>query len=229
MSVALLVADTETTGPTPDDRICEVAWLHIDEDLNILEEFSSRIDPQRRISHAASGIHGITNDMVEDAPTIEEYFGQVLEAIPERVFFIGHRIDFDRRYLDPMFPEVVGGLCTLRLSRKYLPNAEDHKLQTLAYQYGLFRGNAHSALDDARTCYDLLKFIVDISEKPLLHLIEESKSDQWVDVMPFGKHKGVKMTELDRGYARWALSNMKDLDRDLEYTFTRVAKGDIPK
>jgi exodeoxyribonuclease X len=40
-----------------------------------------------------------------------------------------------------------------------------------------------------------------------------------VHSMPFGKHKGLPMSEVPKSYIRWALENMKDLDNDFIYTF----------
>lgn len=231
MNPALLVADTETTGATPEDKIVEIAWLEVDDNMAVLREFCSRIDPQRPISASASGVHGITNEDVADAPTIEEYFTEVPGVhVPDEIVLIGHNIRFDRRYLEPTMPtKIVDTLCTLRLARKYLPDAENHKLTTLSFQYGLYRGHAHSALDDAKTCLDLLRFVVALSGKTLRELVVEGRDPQWVNTMPFGKHKDVPMRDLDRSYARWATTGgMKDLDVDLEYTLKRVAKGDIP-
>ncbi len=231
MHPVIMVLDTETTGPTPDDKIIEIAWIEVDDNLSVVREVQSLIDPQRSISFSAQGIHGITPEQVGDGvPTIEEFFAVTLPergiVLPDEVEIVAHNARSYRRYIEPLpFPKISGFTCTLRLARRYLPNAEDHKLTTLACQYGLHKGQAHRALDDARTCLDLLKFIVDLSEKPLRDLIAEARLPQWVPICPFKKFKGQPMQEVDKGYAIWALGNMKDLDVDMEYSLTLIAKG----
>ena len=42
----ILVADTETTGQSRKDKICELAFIQIDHDLNVVREWSSLIDPE---------------------------------------------------------------------------------------------------------------------------------------------------------------------------------------
>lgn len=222
-----IVTDTETTGPTPQDKICEIAWVEIDEQLNEIDLVHSLIDPQRPISASASAVHNITADMVQDSPTVEEFFEQISPRVGGEYILIAHNVKFDRPRVEPHLPAVVGQLCTLRLARRYLPNAENHKLGTLAYQYGLSRGESHRADGDVRTCLSLLRYITELSGKSLPTLVEEELQPVLVDKMPFGKHKDVPMHLLDRGYALWALRNMQDLDPDLKHTLELRASGKL--
>lgn len=231
MSPVLIVSDTETTGPTPSDRIVELGWVEVNDQLEIQREVYSLIDPQREISFVAQGIHNITPETVATAPTLEEFMSIVMPpkgGVPDPVEVFCHNARFDKRYLTPGVFVNANYTCTLRLSRKYLPNAEDHKLQTLVYQYGLYKGKAHSALEDSKMALDLLRFIVDLSGKTVRELIEEMRQPQWVPVCPFKKYKDQPMKNVDRSYAQWALENMKDLDPDMEYTLRCIASGRIP-
>jgi DNA polymerase III epsilon subunit-like protein len=159
------VADTETTGADSNDRPCEVAWYEIDEHLSVLDERHSLIDPQMPISATASGIHGITNADVADAPTMVEFvqsLGADFFGEGDEILLIAHNVAFDRRMLQPYFP-ITDELCTLRLARRIWPKAENHKLPTLMYLLNLERGKSHSAHGDVHTCFDLLRRIVDTS------------------------------------------------------------------
>jgi DNA polymerase III epsilon subunit-like protein len=73
-----LLADCETTGVGTTDKIVEVAWLLISDDFEVLDEGHSLINPQRPIPAGASAVHGITMRDVENAPTADEYFYDVL-------------------------------------------------------------------------------------------------------------------------------------------------------
>lgn len=233
MQPSIFITDTETTGATPADKIVDLAFIEVDENLNVLREVQSLVDPQRPISFSAQAIHGITPEMVQDMPTIDEFFKVVLPergfSLPDEVEIIAHNSMFDRRYVEVLpFPKISGFTCTLRLSRKYLPKAENHKLSTLVYQYSLYRGEAHGALEDARMALSLLRFIVDLSGKTVRQLIEEQREPQWVETCPFKKFKDQPMTAVDRGYAQWALGNMHNLDPDMKFTLNCIANGKIP-
>lgn len=229
MNPRWFVGDVETSGVTPDDGVVELAWIEIDDDLRVLDTRHSMIDPQCQISASASGVHGITNKDVEDAPTLDEYFGVVIPNHfyqDDQVVLIAHNAEFDRRFLKAHIP-IVDVLCTLRLARKIWPSAENHKLQTLMYELGLTRGKSHSADGDVETCLDLLHKIVDATGKTLPELAAESMEPIWVATMPFGTHKGKPLKTLG-SYITWALKNLSNLDRDLRHSMELVKAGKAP-
>lgn len=223
-------ADTETTDAGPTASVCEVGWIRTDENFNILETVESLIDPQQMISPAASGIHGLVNADVEDSPTIEEFFtvqdpschGKKLTA-PAVV--IGHRIDFDMRFLAPYFEEPPIRLCTLRWARKLYPEADDHKLSTLLFALALPRSaGAHRVLADVMSAYHLCKHICERTGMTLPQLAEASSQPMELLIYPFGKHKGTPFRQVPKSYLRWARENMKDLDMDMSYTLDLLLK-----
>lgn len=66
------ILDTETTGGKPiDDRITEIA-IFIHNGKRVVESYSTLINPCRKIDPFVSGMTGITNEMVADAPKFEE-------------------------------------------------------------------------------------------------------------------------------------------------------------
>lgn len=225
-----LVADTETTGITPEDRVCEVAWVELDEELQVLDRQHSLIDPQRMISHSASGTHGITNADVIEAPTLDEFFDIILGgtyfAKGDEVCLIAHNADFDKRFLGPYMP-IVMTLCTLRLARRVYPQAENHKLSTLMYALGLTRGKSHSADGDVDTTVDLLFKIVEKTGKTLPDLVAASLEPVWVEKMPFGKHKDMPLKSLPGTYVQW-LMKLDNLDRDMRWSLEQLLQGKAP-
>lgn len=238
MNVHYLVADTETTGQSDEDRIVEIAWIEIDENLNELSRVYSRIDPERSISASASGVHGITIDMLQDEPTIDEFFNVSLQPPLDRpIVLIAHKADFDKRMMQAPLKragiEIASTLCTLRLARRYLKDAENHKLTTLAYQYGLDKGTAHNALGDVIMATSLLRFIAGLAEKSLHQLMEEAAQPFIIDKMPFGKHRDEPITAMPRSYAQWAVGwagkppGLPDIDPDLKHTLKLRASGEL--
>lgn len=220
------VADSETTDAGPTASVCEIGWIRIDEDFNILETVESLIDPQQMISPGASGIHGLVNADVQDSPTLEEFFtvddptcycyGKML---PDNAVVIGHRISFDMRFMAPYFSTPPLELCTLRWARKLYPTADDHKLSTLIFALDLPRSaGAHRVLADVMSSYWLARHICERTGMTLPQLAEASSEPMELATFPFGKHKGVPFREVPRSYLQWALREMKDLDLDMLYT-----------
>lgn len=215
-------ADVETTGVTPSDRIVELAWLEVDESLSVVDEWHSLIDPEIPIDPGASGVHGITNAHVADSPTIEQFFSIVHPGlITGEAVLIAHNAPFDRRFLAPWFENLVGTIDTLRLSRRYFPEASNHKLQTLRYTFGLDAGAAHSAAGDVKTLHHLLRVLVDKSGMSLPELHRDSYQPLFVHTAPFGKHKGKSWDQVPPDYIRW-LSSLEDLDPDLKFTLQKL-------
>lgn len=235
-NVKFVVADTETTDADDGRKACEIGWIVIDEHFNILERVEGVLDPERIISPSASGIHGLTNLMCEDSPTIEEFFsmdapGCYGRPIEGPIVLIGHKISFDRPMIEPF---VTGGvaqeLCTLRWARRLYPFADDHKLTTLLYSLNLETPEGPRAMD-ARARYDgghrvmgdilvawaLAKHVCERTGYALRQIAEESAKPFFVEVMPLGKHKGEPMTEVPKSYLRWMKGNM-DMDPDLRYS-----------
>lgn len=226
MSIRYIIGDTETTGLEEDAGVCEIAWIEIDEDLNVVDRVHSLIDPQRPISPSASGVHGITNSMVHDAPTMAEFFEHFQPSIPRSpVGLIAHNLNFDVRFFKPHFGSLDFSLCTLRLARHIWPDAENHKLQTLRYYLadeGLDGGDAHSALGDVETCLSVLRVVRDRFDLSLTDMAELSRKPIVVVKMPFGKHRGLKLDELPSGYVDWLL-NKAEIDDDLRYSLELLA------
>lgn len=211
-----IVADTETTDATTSAGVCEIAYAVIDEDFNILIEHTSLVDPEKPITASASGVHGIIDDDVVDSPTLDEYMYRVHDKPPleGNVVFIAHNAQFDLRYLAKYIPNHIGTICTLRLARRFLPEAENHKLQTLMHELKLPRRNSHRADSDVFTTIGLLKHISEVSGVGLKDMLEESSKFIQVDVMPFGKHKGTPLAGLTSNYRSWLLA-LDNLDPDL--------------
>ena len=67
-----IVLDTETTGlDYTRERLVEFAAVRL-ENGKIVDEFQTLINPEQHIRKSSMAIHGITQEMVEDAPTEAE-------------------------------------------------------------------------------------------------------------------------------------------------------------
>lgn len=221
----ILIADTETTGVTPQDEICEVAFVEVNQDLEVLYEFGSLVKPGIPIKPEASAASHITNDMVADAISVEACFCGFPERYFDSILLIGHNSAFDRRYLSRYWG-IVSELCTLRMARKLYPNAPNHQLQTLRYYLdldveSLGGAQAHRALQDVYVTYELLERMSIDTGLSLMDLIEESAKPIEITTMPFGKHKGIELVKLPARYVDWLL-NLENLDCDLKIALEKL-------
>ena len=85
-----IAADTETTGFGPTAKVVEIALAEVGEDMQVLDAISSYINPEMPIPPSASAVHHITDSMVSGAPTIEEFFSDMIWTQVEDVTVIAH-------------------------------------------------------------------------------------------------------------------------------------------
>ncbi|AHD07457.1 3'-5' exonuclease [Paenibacillus larvae] len=85
-----LILDTETTGIEYDSEIVDIAIIDLDKNLI----FASLVKPICPIPEEATMIHGITNEMVADAPSWLEVWAQVQKLLSGKTLLI-YNADFD--------------------------------------------------------------------------------------------------------------------------------------
>ena len=219
--------DLETGGLKPSDGVVEVGFFELDENAQIIDRVESLIDPGTgAIAPSASGVHGITIDMVENSPTLEEFFssddptcyGKPLQGDPPAI--IGHKISYDVAFVKDHIEGTPLELCTLRWSRSLYPHSDSHTLSTLRYALNLAppSGVAHRVLYDVSLTYELLLHIMERTNLTLPELTAKSQEPMLVTFVPFGKHKGQLYSEVPRSYLQWMQRELKDLDIDQSYT-----------
>lgn len=213
----IIAIDTETAGLDPKDGVVDIAIIEVDNNLQIVDSYTSLIDPEGPISPSASGVHGIVRADVEGAPTLSEFFAHpgISDYCDAPLFVIGHNVQFDLRFLAEHFRGEITPICTLRLARHLYPDAENHKLQTLRFVLGIEagEGNSHSAFSDTILALNLLRHIAAETSYDIQQLACMSSQTIKVEKMPFGKHKGLALSSLPTGYRRWLLD--QDIDEDL--------------
>lgn len=212
-----LLVDTETTGISAEDKVCEMAYVEIDDAFNVIRSGNSLINPGIPINYAASAVNGITDVMVKDAPALEDYMLSEGSPLRGEVTLIAHNLDFDFRFLKQYTDEGVGKLCTLKCARVLYPDAANHKQGTLAAMLGIHvaREKAHSADGDLDVLLQLLQCLCRDAGTDLYGLLEVQRRPRPIKVMPWGKHKGMKLADLPSSYVHWLLNKCENLDADL--------------
>lgn len=162
-----VVVDVETTGGSPayGHRVIEVAAVHV-VGGEIVDEYSTLVNPRRSIPRMITSLTGIANDAVADAPFFEEIAERIGDTLEGRVF-VGHNAAFDWGFLRSEMERCTGRtltgrrLCTLRIARRLLPHLPSRSLGALADYFDVRMDAHHRALDDAMATARLLLIFMD--------------------------------------------------------------------
>ncbi len=168
----LVFVDLETTGGNAAwHRITEVGIVRVERG-ELVEQWSSLVNPECRIPSAIEAFTGITNEMVADAPRFPEIAAVVREKL-EGAVFVAHNARFDYSFLRSEFRRIerrfsAKVLCTVKLSRRLFPEEPRHNLDAVMQRHGLACGARHRALGDARVLWDFWrKLRADLTETEL--------------------------------------------------------------
>jgi DNA polymerase III subunit epsilon len=154
----LVFVDLETTGGSAaHDRITEVGLVRITNG-ELVEEWSSLVNPERPIPSYIEEFTGISNEMVAGAPRFTEIARIVRQKLRGAVF-VAHNARFDYSFLRSEFlkSEIdfsAKVLCTVKLSRRLFPEYARHNLDAVMERNGLTCGARHRALGDAKVLHD---------------------------------------------------------------------------
>lgn len=150
-----VVFDLETTGAKPGpSRITEIGAYRV-VNGRVTDGFQTLVNPEMPIPPFIVGLTRITDEMVKDAPLFADVAADFLEFIGDSIL-VAHNSGFDMRFLNyeigRVFPDYRVAnpcLCTVKLSRKLLPDIVNHKLKTVAAHYEIDLTDHHRAKADA--------------------------------------------------------------------------------
>lgn len=150
-----VVLDFETTGAKcPPCRVTEIGAYRVEKG-EITNKFHTLINPETEIPIFITQLTGISEAMVKDAPKFREIADDFLSFIGDAVL-VAHNAPFDIRFLNHEIGKIYDGykvanphLCTVQLSRRLVPNIENHKLNTVAEHFCVNLENHHRASHDA--------------------------------------------------------------------------------
>lgn len=220
--------DLETTGTdTYTDRIVQIGLSFCSSDFQVTEEKNRLINPGIPIPEASTKVHGITNEMVQEAPSFRQIAKSLYEAIKGRIMVGYNSNHFDRPLLfnefrrsgiEPLMSDFIFiDSCSI-FKRKH----ERTLTAALKFYCNKDLENAHDALNDVKATREVfihqLKTYEDLgkteeeiamySNYDCIHLdssgfIVKNKEDEVV--FGFGKHSGKKIKTVDGSYINWIL------------------------
>lgn len=161
--------DLETTGGNAlFNRIVEIGIIKFN--LNgTIDTYHTLVNPQQIIPDDVISIHGITNDMVKDSPTIDEILPAVINFIDNKILVIQNP-SFDLAFLEEAMSRAKlpvpewSSFDTVRMARYAFPDYPNHKLGTLCRMLGIDL-NYHRALSDANGCLEVFKRIIKMKDE----------------------------------------------------------------
>lgn len=166
--------DLETTGlSSENDKIIEIAAQRF-ENGEPTSRFTTLIHPKIPIPEFISNLTSITNEMVMNAPVLDDKLQELLDFF-ESDPVVGQNIDFDLGFLKKVciehkksFPEFSAIYDTSTLSRNILYFHHDFSLSGISTFYNQDISNAHRALADTlNTGHVFMHLVKETASKPL--------------------------------------------------------------
>lgn len=192
LTTDVVVLDTETTGvDRTSDEIIEIAAVKLQADGQRIE-FQTLVCPTKQIPSEIEEITHITNEMVADAPKIDEVIGEFV-AFVDDCPCIAHNVTFDQAMLERVAPNnyiTSAWIDSLELARMAFARLKSHKLGDLAQLFGC-EAATHRALDDVRALADLWPLILTALQdypQSLLELFASWHEDVSWSYRPIFKH-----------------------------------------
>jgi len=189
------VVDLETTGGQcgPGNIIEIGAYRMVGRRLT--ESFQTLVRPQGGfVPRFITGLTSITTEMVREAPPIEHVLPAFRDFMGDRVM-VAHNAAFDFGFLNFEFRRIFGigvanpVLCTLRMSRRFMPSLKRRRLDLLASHFGLSLEGRHRGLGDARMAAEILSIFLDIAEKMGITRLDRLLDDH---------HRGIAGRRIER-------------------------------
>lgn len=212
----LAILDLETTGVNLGiDRIVEIAIIRIGPDGTRTVK-RKLLNPEMPISAVSIDVHGITNEMVKDAPTFKQVANEIKQFL-DQCDLCGYN---SNRFDIPMLAEefLRAGLDFEFKGRKLVDVQKVYHLmeqRTLSAAYKFYCNknleDAHSAEADASATWDVLQAQVEkypqlgnsvdsilkvIGEEPVVDFARRMIMENGVEVFNFGKHKGRSVAQV---------------------------------
>jgi DNA polymerase-3 subunit epsilon len=208
--------DLETTGiNVSTDKIVEIAIVKILPDGSKLIK-RKLVNPEMSIPKAASEIHGISDEMIKDAPTFKQMANEIKQFI-ELSDLAGYN---SNRFDIPMLNEefLRAGISVDIENRKLLDVQKVYHMmeqRTLSAAYKFYCNknleDAHSAEADAAATWEVLEAQLEkypqigstvdavvkfTGEDQIIDFARRFVFENGVEVFNFGKHKGKPVTQV---------------------------------
>jgi DNA polymerase III epsilon subunit family exonuclease len=186
-----VVVDVEATGAkTPPNRLIELGAYRIRAG-RIVDKFLSLVNPEIPIPRFVMALTGISNEMVKAAPVFAEVAPRWLDFVNDSVL-VAHNAPFDTSFLNHEISRVYPGhrmvnphLCTVKLSRRILPDLTNHRLDTIADHFSIPIISRHRAGSDALATAEIFLLLLSkLEEEHGINDLATARSFQFPELKP---------------------------------------------
>jgi ATP-dependent DNA helicase DinG len=170
---SIVAIDIETTGLDENrEAILEIGAVKF-KGHRIEDEFTTLLNPNRHIPEFITGLTGIDDAMVRQAPRLRD-ISQELETFVGDSTLLGHNVKFDIGFLRKagLF-QYHSTLDTYELASVLMPSASRYNLGSLGKQLGILLPATHRALDDARVTQAAYLRLLDMARELPLDVVAE--------------------------------------------------------
>jgi len=184
-----VVVDVEATGAkTPPNRLIELGAYRI-RGGRIVDKFQSLVNPEIPIPRFVASLTSISNDMVRNAPLFANVAPKWLDFVSDSVL-VAHNAPFDTSFLNHEISRVYPGhrmvnphLCTVRLSRRVLPDLSNHRLETIATHFSIPIASRHRAGSDALATAEIfILLLTELEETHGIHNLGAARRFQFPEL-----------------------------------------------
>lgn len=158
-----IVLDFETTGFDPTyDEIIEMAAIKYSNGEKV-SEFCTLVKPANKIDQYITQLTGITNEMVKNAPKIEQVLPDLMKFLGDSII-VAHNANFDINFLydncmlclkEPFTNDFID---TMRLSRRLFKNIR-HRLVDLTEEFGIDQQVRHRSKADCEATHQVYEYM----------------------------------------------------------------------
>lgn len=203
-SSVFVIFDTETTGLHPGfDQLVEIAACRF-KNGEVIDTFQTLVNPERDIPQEAIDVHGITEAMVEGAPTAGEAVAAFLEYLRDDAL-IAHNAPFDENFISfnchrsGIVPSDNPIYDTLLLSRRLFPGLRSYGLASLTQVFEIRHDVKHRGMPDVMGTRGV--FMECVSKLERQGVASRDEFDQWYgDPIGFSPEKYSLLGKLPEGY-----------------------------
>ena len=170
---SLVAIDIETTGLDENrEAIIEIAAVKF-KGNRVEDEWTSLINPNRHVPEFITGLTGIDDAMLRQAPRLRDVAHE-LEAFVGDAPIVGHNVRFDVGFLQKQIPFAYNEIIdTYELAAVLLPNASRYNLGSLGKELGILLPATHRAMDDAKVTMAALNKLYQMARELPLDLLAE--------------------------------------------------------
>lgn len=185
------VTDIETTGGHASSNGITEVGVTIFDGEKVLQRYETLVNPHQTIPHFIKKLTGITDEMVQLAPSFEQIAPELFDLLQGKVF-VAHNVNFDYSFLHHQFAGLgyrlqCPKLCTVRYARKVAPKLHSYSLGKLCEHFEIPVIGRHRAGGDSFATAQLLQLLMkkDVNNH-LFTMLKRQSRDQ---VLPMNLDK----------------------------------------